>query len=321
MIKPRQMGVVFSIFVFFLLIPGSLRAQTDFYWEQPEIFSPAAWSFPVSAFNDDLSLVAWQETAAGPASGNGGVGDGLITVSLAVKPSGGEWRIYRSVGGPYTYSGTEPSILSAAIDRNNSILLAAAVSANETEILISDDRGESFSRVRVDSGSESSVAPRIYSRADGGYLIFITRGLEQSLSIYYARSDDGFTWSAFRPFVSDPSLQLNFLPAHSFFNRADYVIFQSFLGGADITPSFQLFLVSSTDGGQTWTSPRRVTTFQDPVMNPDASPTGLTISVPISRFRGGGSFWSGNAGLAPVLPGSTARPSGPTGPSRDLWNG
>ncbi|MDR2109833.1 MAG: glycoside hydrolase, partial [Spirochaetaceae bacterium] len=252
MIKSRQAGVVFSIFVFFLLT-GTLRAQTGFYWEQPEIFSPAAGSFPVSAFNENLSLVAWQETEAEPASRSGGGGDGHITVSLAVKPSGGEWRVYRSVGGPYSYSGTEPSILSAAVDRDNRIFLAAAVSANETEILISDDRGESFSRVRVDSGSESSIAPRLYPRADGGYLIFITRGQEQSLSIYYARSDDGFTWSDFQPFVSDSSLQLNFLPTHSFLNGTDYVIFQSFLGGAGVTPSLQLVLGSSPGGGPSWT--------------------------------------------------------------------
>ncbi|MDR1617622.1 MAG: SpoIIE family protein phosphatase [Treponema sp.] len=262
----------FALCLFFLLIPlcRNLAAQSEFYWEVPELFSSTAGTFPVSASSRNLSVVAWQEAAENRDTAL--AGDGLIRVSLAVKPAGEQWQIKRAVAGPYVYSGTEPAILSMVLDRRGRIIIAAAASTTETEILISGDRGESFSRHRLDMGSESSVAPRIVVRADGGYLLFVTRGLEQSLSIFYSKSDDGIRWSAFEPFVRDPGLQLNFLPAHAALGSGDYVIFQSFVGTGDSVPAFQLYLMSSTNGGLSWTAPRRITSFQDPRTNTAAPP-------------------------------------------------
>ncbi|MDR1100243.1 MAG: SpoIIE family protein phosphatase [Treponema sp.] len=254
----------------FVLLAAGLPALSDFYWEEPENFSSVPGTFPVSAFSGDLSVVAWQETARNQ---NPQVaGDGLISIALAVKTSGGPWQVRRSVGGPYTYSGTEPSILSIALDKRGRILIAVAASTTQTEILISEDQGETFSRRRVDAGSESSVAPRIFVRADGGYILFVARTYEESLSIYYARSDNGVSWSPFELFVRDTALQLNFLPTHESLGSTDYVIFQSLVGSAGAIPSFQLFLTTSVDGGQNWSRPRRITSFQDPVMNNTADP-------------------------------------------------
>ncbi|MDR0876854.1 MAG: SpoIIE family protein phosphatase [Treponema sp.] len=258
----------FSI-VFFLAFIARGFAQSDFYWEQPEVFSTRPGSFPVSAFNGEFSVIAWQESEA---NRNPAVpADGFIRISLAVKLSGESWQLRGIVGGPYEYSGTEPSILSIVLDQRGRILIAAAASTSQTEILISNDQGQTFSQYRVNTGSESSVAPRLYVRADGGYLLFVTRGFEQSLSIYSARSQDGVSWSPFELFVQDASLQLNFLPTHGSIGGADYVVFQSFVGSADAIPAFQLFLTVSTDGGITWTTPRRFTDFRDPVMNTGAA--------------------------------------------------
>jgi hypothetical protein len=251
------------------MVASYVEGQTAFYWEQPARFVPDPGTFPVSAFNKDLSVVVWQESSANTRSDV--PGESQITVSLGVKPEGGEWQIYRNVGGPYYYSGSEPAILNVALDRRNRIIIAAAASVTETELLISEDRGKTFSRRRLDSGSESSIAPRIAVRADGGYLLFITRGYEQSLSLYYSRSNDGVNWTPFSPFVQS-GLQLNFLPAHAALGSTDYVIFQSFVGGADIIPSFQFYLQTSANGGATWTSPRRITNFRDPVMNTASDP-------------------------------------------------
>jgi hypothetical protein len=267
-----KLRAAFALCLFSLLIPLSrnLAAQSEFYWEAPELFSSAAGTFPVSVSSQELSVVAWQEAAENRDAAL--TGDGLIRVSLAVKPAEEQWQTKRAVAGPYVYSGTEPAILSMVLDRRGRIIIAVAASTTETEILISDDRGESFSSHRLDMGSESSVAPRIAVRADGGYLLFVTRGLEQSLSIYYARSDDGTRWSAFEPLVRNSELQLNFLPAHTALDSGDYVIFQSFVGTIDSVPAFQLYLMSSTNGGSSWTAPRRITTFQDPRSNTAASP-------------------------------------------------
>ncbi len=220
------------VFAFlFLAGTAAIHAQTMFYWEAPEIFSSGAGTFPVSAFSDDLSVIAWQETT--PNRDSNIAAAGMIRVALAVKKPGQSWERKGFVGGPYPYSGTEPSILSAVIDRRGRIIIAAAASTTQTEILISENQGESFSRHRVNMGSETSVAPRLYARADGGYLLFVTRGREQTLSIYFARSDNGIDWSSFELFVQDRNLQLNFLPVHGSIGAEDFVFFQSFVSSGD----------------------------------------------------------------------------------------
>ncbi|MCL2472192.1 MAG: SpoIIE family protein phosphatase, partial [Treponema sp.] len=240
------------------------------YWEAPRLFSSTVGSFPVSAFTDDFSVLAWQEARANRDTSI--TGSGVINIGLAVKISGQDWQRKANAGGPYMYSGTEPSILSMAIDQKGRLLIAVAASTTQTEILISDDKGESFSRNSVSLGSESSVAPRIYVRADGGYLLFITRGSEQTLSIYYSQSQDGITWSPFELFVREPNLQLNFLPAHASIGSRDFVFFQSFVSDANVNPSFQLFYKTSDDGGKTWSTAKLFTSFKDPVMYTDATP-------------------------------------------------
>ncbi|MFP3042590.1 SpoIIE family protein phosphatase [Treponema primitia] len=272
-----------AMLLFFLGCAVSLSALSDFFWEQPDLFIPQEADFPVSAFNDDISILAWQENHTGPVEGGG---DGQIVISLALKRTGDPWRMYPAVGGPYTYSGAEPAILSVAVDSRGRIILAAAASASETEILISGDQGESFRRVRLNNGAEGSVAPRIYSRTGGGYLLFVTRGIAQSLSIFYARSDDGISWTAFEPFVMDTAMQLNFLPTHAGLNGTDYVIFQSFVGSVDIVPTFQLYLKTSTDGGSTWTPARLITNFRDPYSNSDASPEHFDNQRPYLSVQG-----------------------------------
>jgi serine phosphatase RsbU (regulator of sigma subunit) len=276
----RNIGVVV---IFFLGIAGPLFGLSDFYWEQPDFFIPQGGDFPVSAFNGGLSILAWQEAGTDPGPERG---DGQIYISLAVKESGRSWDIHRSVGGPYPYSGSEPAILSVSVDDQGRILMAAAASTSETEILLSDDQGESFTRYRLHSGAESSIAPRIFSQTGGGYLLFITRGRDQSLSIYYAHSSNGSAWTSFEPFVQEPNLQLNFLPSHRSFNGIDYVVFQSFVGSIDVSPAFQLFLKSSADGGISWTPAKRITEFRDPFANTDASPDRFDNQRPHLSLQG-----------------------------------
>jgi hypothetical protein len=268
MIKRRPCFLFLCILLFGFCIPGA-GALSEFYWEQPGIFSSDPGDFPVSASNGKLSVVVWQQ--AGANSDAAAAGDGQIHINMGVKTPETDWIVYRNIGGPYYYSGTEPAILSVTLDKSNRIIIAAAASSTRTELLISEDQGENFSVYSLDSGSESSVAPRIYVRADGGYLLFITRGYEQALSIYYSRSENGREWSPFELFVKETNLNLNFLPTHAVFGNTDYVIFQSFVGSADAIPAFQLFIKTSPDGGLTWSPSRLFTDFQDPVMNTAAT--------------------------------------------------
>ena len=255
----RLAGLVLASCALLLLTTGTvLPAAEEFYWESPVVFSPAQGRFPVAAGNGTTSVVAWQES-----SGGTGENESLtVRVSVGVKRTGSPWRIRRNIGGSYTFSGAEPAILSAVVDGRGRILIAAAASSTETEVLVSDDGGETFSRHRVDGTADTSLAPRIYVRSDGGYLLFATRGVEQSLSIFYSRSEDGREWTPFQPFVAESGLRLNFLPAHASLGGREYVVFQSLTGA--VRPSFQLFLKSSADGGRTWTAARQVTDFLDP---------------------------------------------------------
>jgi serine phosphatase RsbU (regulator of sigma subunit) len=290
MIKHRSLLLSLCFIVLCLFFPSKSRALSGFYWEQPEIFSSAPGNFPVSAFNGNLGLIAWQEADRVPVSGPGGSGDGSIRISLAIKTPGDVWKLRRSVGGPYAYSGTEPAILSAALDRQGRILIAVAASSTQTEILISEDQGETFNNYRVDSGNESTVAPRIYAASDGTYLLFVTRSFGESLSIYYSHSQDAYSWSPFELFVENPDLQLNFLPVHAAWGSMDYVVFQSFVSSSNAVPAFQLFLKTSADGGKTWTNARRFTSFPNARINTGASPDEFDNQRPHLSVQGDSLF-------------------------------
>ena len=255
-----RLSKLFFVYFFFLAI-FSVAAQ-DLYWEQAEPFTPRAGKFPVNANSGDFSVIAWQEVSPNrDASSSSG---GLLNIYLAVKEQGKNWEQRGAIAGPYAFLGTEPSILSMVIDEKGRILIAASSGNAQAEILISDNRGRSFTKQTINLGFENSVAPRLYVRADGGYILFITRGQAQSISILYSRSDNGTNWSPFTYFTSEQSLSLNFLPAHTRLDRRDIVFFQSLSIGADSSSTYQLYYKTSDDGGRTWTDMRRFTTFADP---------------------------------------------------------
>jgi hypothetical protein len=248
----------------------TLQGQSSFFWEEAVRFVNRAGGFPVSAYSNNFSVLAWQEVT--PNRDTSIAATGFINIYLAIKNPQGDWEQRGIVAGPYAYSGTEPSIISLVIDNSGRILIAAAASNTQTDILISRDRGETFTQHSINSGAERSVAPRLFVRADGGYLLFITRGLEQSLAIHYARSTDGINWSPFELFVPENALGLSFLPTHASIGRKDLVFFQSLVMDIETGSSFQLYYKTSENGGQTWSEAVRFTTFQDPVTQTQASP-------------------------------------------------
>jgi hypothetical protein len=247
-----------SFLIFFSFIAVFAVCAQELYWEQAEAFTSRQGKFPVSAYSNDFSVVAWQEVTP-----NRDTSGGFISIYTAVKEAGKDWAQRGVAGGPYVFLGTEPSILSMVIDNKGRILIAAASGGAQAEILISENRGQSFSKQAVNLGGENSVAPRLYVRADGGYLLFVTRGQAQSISIYYSRSDNGVNWTPFDFFTPRNALSLNFLPAHASINNKDIVFYQSLAIGAESSSTYQLYYNTSEDGGRTWTDARRFTTFND----------------------------------------------------------
>ena len=278
MIKLRVLLKLYFILVSAFISVFALAAD-DMYWEEPEPFTSRAGKFPVSAHSNDLSVIAWQEVI--PNRDPNFAASGLINIHLAVKEPGEGWIQRGIAAGPYVYIGTEPSITSLVVDNRGRIIIAAAAGSAQTEILISSDKGRSFSRRMVDLGAENSVAPRLFVRADGGYFLFVTRGRSQSLSIYYSRSDDGINWTPFEFFTPESTLSLNFLPTHASLGRRDFVFFQSLTStGAESSSTYQLYFKTSDDNGRTWTEARRFTVFSDPVMNTSAPPNNFDNQRP-----------------------------------------
>jgi len=266
-----------------LLLSVSWIHAEEFFWEAAQPFTPRSGKFPVSAFSNDFSAAAWQEVT--PNRDPQIAAAGFINIYLAVKEPNHDWQQRGIAAGPYPYSGTEPSITNIAVDNRGRIIIAAASGGTETDILISADRGRTFSRNTINTGEENSVAPRIFVRADGGYLLFVTRGTAQSMSIYYSRSNDGITWSSFEAFAPEITLSLNFLPTHASIGNRDIVFFQSLLTGLETSSTFQLMFKTSNDGGRTWTPARRFTTFGDPVIQLQANANSFDNQRPhLSRY-------------------------------------
>ncbi|MDR3138571.1 MAG: glycoside hydrolase, partial [Treponema sp.] len=254
------------VFFVFSLFSGSLLyGLSEFFWEDPEIFSEFPGNFPVSAFNGRLSAIAWQEAEPG------GTGGGLIRISLGIKKTGESWRIRRDIGLSYPYSGTEPALLSIAVDQEDRILIAAAGPAVQPAILLSENGGENFRAYPIE-GAGGAFTPRIFPCSGGGYLLFITRWAGQSSSLYCARSEDGISWPSFEVFAEGPDPALPFLPSHAALGKTDYVLFQSPAGGDSGTDASRLFLKTSTDGGKTWSPPRLFTDFYDAPAGADLAP-------------------------------------------------
>ncbi|MDR2343152.1 MAG: SpoIIE family protein phosphatase [Spirochaetaceae bacterium] len=268
---------------FLLVLPVSpnLFCADRIYWDNPAEFSSASGSFPQTAYGQGLAVVGWQEALGTAASGQ-------IYISLAVnsQATDGVWTTYNRLAGPYRYALNEPSMFTLSVDRSGRIFVCIAASTSETEILVSDDGGLNFEAYTLKQESpppggtvsgdlHEALAPRIFHMTDNSAVMFTLRSQGRNLTLYHARSVDGYTWSPFMPFVNESALQINFLPAHAAMGGTDYIVFQSLISGTLNRPSYQLYLKTSPDGGISWTPARRVTTFTDSFMGDEVNPDTL----------------------------------------------
>jgi serine phosphatase RsbU (regulator of sigma subunit) len=281
--KMRRAPAVFiRLFLLFFTIfspvfTSNLFCADRIYWDNPEPFSDGAGTFPQTASGPGTAVAGWQETAAG----------GQIYISIAVNSAAtnGDWMFHNRIAGPYRYALGEPSILTLSVDKNGRVFACIAASTSQTVILLSDNGGISFEQyslnqsggIRADGVNSpeetvEAIAPRIFHMTDNSAVILALRSLGENLSIHYARSEDGYTWTRFTPFVTENTLQINFLPTHAAIDGTDYIVFQSLISGTLNRPSYQLFIKSSNDGGKTWSDAQRITTFNESYMNTSANP-------------------------------------------------
>ncbi|MDR3356153.1 MAG: SpoIIE family protein phosphatase [Spirochaetaceae bacterium] len=308
------------VFVLLLLVSPNIFCADRIYWDNPVEFSPASGSFPQTAYGQGVAVVGWQETVGTSASGQ-------IYISVAVnsRVTEGEWVTRERLAGPYGYAINEPSMFTLSVDKTGRIFVCIAASTSETEILVSEDGGLDFKGYTLRqsaitaSGEEGSdelneaLAPRIFHMADNSAVMFALRLRDRSLNLYYARSEDGYTWSPFTQFVRAPALQLNFLPTHATIGGTDYIVFQSLISGTLNRPSYQLYLKTSSNGGMTWTEARRITTFTDSFMATQANPDGINNERAHLSVSGGSLFlvWERrDSSGSPQIYGAVLNPDG-----------
>jgi hypothetical protein len=267
------------------LVLSALPARAEF-WEAPMVL--AEGRFPSFFTGPAGPVLIWQESQASGESGKASIRFSRF--------EGGAWKTGKVSDSVYSYNstGAPPILYSATQARNGTIAVAIAASGSSIEVWLSRD-GRSFESAGRLESSTTSVAPRIFPSASGGWLVFATQGrssstataeaaqpqaeaaltgtLPKSVSIYVAKSADASSWSPFKPLVAeDEGLFMNFAPFSAPMGSKDIVVFQTFILGEGTLPShYALMSTTSSDGGASWTAAKVLTDFADPSGGADAA--------------------------------------------------
>ncbi len=246
-----------TVLAFFALVLFSSPAMArDFFWEAPEVVSTRDSRFPSSSSNGKVSAIVWQDIEPD------GKDSGSIWLSGRIF-DGTRWLERERFAGPFAYAGEVPSIASVTVNGKGRIIVPVASGVNSVTVYSSDDLGSSFASTVIDGGGTGLLAPRVFVRSDGGYLLFATYGTENNFVMVMSRSDDGVAWPALTAFGPTSSRRRAFLPSHTASNGQDIVVFQAFHDDAGRS-SYQLYSTVSRDRGRSWSSPALITNFVDP---------------------------------------------------------
>lgn len=243
-----------AFFFFFLaaVFSAQLAAQ-QFLWETPETITAADCAFPDAASNGSVSALIWQEFED---TGDGG----KIWLSARIF-NGGIRKERKMFAGPYPYSGIRPAIASVSVGKDGKILIAASGGAGEISVFISDDCGETFRRSIIHGGQRTFLNPKVFSMAGGDLLLLATESRGEKFTLVCTRSQDGISWEPVAEFAPAKDLNHAFLPAHASSGGQDFLVFQA-LYPAEQQSTFQLYCTESTDGGQTWSRPSLLSSFE-----------------------------------------------------------
>lgn len=242
---PHRLPVLLPLLLLALL---SFRAGAQrLFWETPRVLVPAGARFPAAAAGGGLLVAAWQEFVQ-----NAG-GQREVWLTAAVSRDARQWRTVARFAGPFPIQERETPIFSLAVDQRGVIYLAAAAAERKTAIYASRDGGQSFAQLASVEAFATSLAPSLFVTSRGELLLFANQKSGEYLSLRYALSRDGATWSSFQPLVSDGQVPTNFLAHHAVFGGRDYVVYQTLRSGEQ---RYHLQIMSSQDGGWTWGAAR-----------------------------------------------------------------
>ncbi|MBN2509977.1 MAG: SpoIIE family protein phosphatase [Spirochaetales bacterium] len=263
-----------------MLLAGSLFIPftwaQDFYWENPVSLTDAVPRFPSAKVHAGQAVMMWYEFSESEMGTERTEG----YISFAYSNDGRSWALEPRAIGPVPFTGEPTPFASMVFDGN--ITVAYTTGANSIRVerkpfprLTADDgrltigSAASFSMLSSIVTTSPSVVPRIYRNANNEFLLFVTQETQlgdqlirgSGFGISFARSADGREWTSFSPLINVEGLHLNYLPSHAVLNGKDYVVFQVFTTGRNA--SNQLYVVSSDDGGLTWSSPLLISEFED----------------------------------------------------------
>lgn len=289
--RPRTVLQVLLLFsIAFSLLSPALAAQ-ELYWEAPRVIVPSGARFPDADEGGGKSAFLWHEYERQEGKIVG------LSISLAVKGSiNAEWELYERIIGPVDYTGEEVPLSTLAVTESGEIYIAAALTGQRIDVYRLADGGEArfdlIGSAGRRGGSEVSVAPKLFERKDGGFILSVTKpfaasvsaAVGETLGITYSLSDDGRSWTEFVPLVDSPELSYIYLPSHYRYDGRDFIVFQA---SPPSSRYFQIYITRSEDGGRSWSSPVRITDFEDRQITEDENPENYDNQRPHLNGRDG----------------------------------
>ncbi|AFG37744.1 SpoIIE family protein phosphatase [Spirochaeta africana] len=240
------------ILIFLLLLPSVLGGVE--FFAAPVQLADQRVRFPDAGVHSDQLIVLYQEVIA-----NSNEDGGRIFLRGMRSQDGKSWSQPQRLSAEIPYSSESPPTIYSAVFTNDEILLALSEADQRIALYRMRNADMTLERLGAVPGSEDLVAPRLFRRPDGGYLLFANRHRDFRIDIMLASSPDGVRWDDFRLFSEQPDLSLNFNPGYAHHNGEDVVVYQ----GLDptVAGAYQLYLRSSEDAGQNWSAAARITDF------------------------------------------------------------
>ena len=239
------------------LFPDLLNAQQkeSFFWDSVKSLSQKNSYFPL-ALNDAHKAYVFFENA-----------DKIkqeIKISWRHKKDNLDWSDTFSLDASFKYSGENvPDIYSAALSNEGLVAVSVLDSTSMNglvKVYSSSDESKTFSEFTFPSQKNQITSSRIFSRVNGGFILFISLGegkqspTESSFSILYAESEDGKYWSPLRVFSPSATISNAFSPFSARIADKEFVFFE---GWHDKDSTTSLIYASSrlSSSGEDWSEP------------------------------------------------------------------
>lgn len=227
-----------------------------FFWDEAKNISGTESYFPVTLTDGSQSFVFFENVDKARKT---------IRISFANSEKYQKWSSVKSLDDIFAYSGDEvPDMFSAAVSNKGVFAISVLDSSSKkgtVKVYSSTDRTQSFNVHAFGQQEKQIVSSRIFSSANGGFVLFVSLGegkqilTDSSFSLLYSESSDGVNWSQLSVFKPSDSISNAFSPYLTQVNGKDMVFFEGWLGKDP--SSSQIYC--STRGTLSWSAPKLVT--------------------------------------------------------------